>query len=165
MSSQQALAAFRALAEPLRRAPTERSERAAGEPATSKHTEPDDRRVIDAIHERFDLLAYARQYFPGEQQREGDEVRITGHGGLLLKPEEGVWFCHRETIGGDWLDLVGYRQHGVQWERQDKAMFGPRLAKPRRSPASPYPAATATPAPGWRARSRAALQDQNPTAA
>jgi hypothetical protein len=50
-------------------------------------------------------------------------VRITGHGGLLLKPEAGVWFCHRETIGGDWLDLVGYRQHGVRWERQDKEMF------------------------------------------
>ena len=135
VSSQQALAAFRALAEPLRRAPTECSARAAGEPATSKHTEPDDRmagasrHVIDAIHERFDLLAYARQYFPGEQQREGDEVRITGHGGLLLKPEAGVWFCHRETIGGDWLDLVGYRQHGVQWERQDKAMFRAALGE------------------------------------
>ena len=97
--------------------------RAGVEPTATAYSEPGDRGVIDAIHEHFDLLAYARQHFPGEQQRQGDEVRITGHGGLLLKPEAGVWFCHRETIGGDWLDLVGYRQHGVRWERQDKEMF------------------------------------------
>ncbi|HSN76301.1 MAG TPA: bifunctional DNA primase/polymerase [Anaerolineae bacterium] len=97
--------------------------RAGVEPTATAYNEPGDRGVIDAIHEHFDLLAYARQHFPGEQQRQGDEVRITGHGGLLLKPEAGVWFCHRETIGGDWLDLVGYRQHGVRWERQDKEMF------------------------------------------
>ncbi len=123
VGSSQALAAFCALVKLPALEPAARGERAAGGRAASSHTEPDDRRVIDDIHARFDLLAYARQYFPGEQQREGAEVRITGHGGLLLKPEEGVWFCHRETIGGDWLDLVGYRQHGSQWERQDKAMF------------------------------------------
>ena len=135
VTSAQALAAFQALAEPLNRATAANSQRTAQEPAPPNHSEPDDRavnadrQIIDAIHERFDLLAYARQHFPGEQLHEGDEVRITGHGGLLLKPEEGVWFCHRETIGGDWLDLVGYRQYGVQWERQDKAMFRAALGE------------------------------------
>lgn len=135
VSSAQALAAFQRLAEPLPRAPGARGRSAAAQPALAKQSAAadravgGDRRLIDAIHERFDLLAYARQYFPGEQQCTGDEVRITGHGGLLLKPAEGVWFCHRETIGGDWLDLVGYRQHGVQWARQDKEMFRAALGE------------------------------------
>ena len=121
VSGGQALAAFQALAEPAHGAAVVRAPRAAREPAAAPAAAAD-RTVIDAIHDRFDLLAYARQHFPGEQLRQGDEVRITGHGGLLFKPAEGIWFCHQETIGGDWLDLVGYRQWGVQWAREDKEM-------------------------------------------
>ena len=144
------------------------------EPAPIKHSEPDDRAglrdrigrasrpVIDAIHEHFDLLAYARQHFPGEQQRQGDEVRITGHGGLLLKPEAGVWFCHRETIGGDWLDLVGYRQHGVHWERQDKEMFRAALREAAAFAGVPLPRGNGHVRAGLRAVRRATPQDRNP---
>ncbi len=134
VSSAQALAAFQLLAEPPQHAPVERrrSAAAAAPPAIQRAVDraaSGDRQLLDVIHKRFDLLAYARQHFPGEQLREGDEVRITGHGGLLLKPAEGVWFCHRETIGGDWLDLVGYHRHGIQWERQDKEMFRTALGE------------------------------------
>ena len=72
--AREALAAFQALAEPRTCVPAANSQRVVHVPALPKHSEPDDRQIIDAIHERFDLLAYARQHFPGEQLHEGDEV-------------------------------------------------------------------------------------------
>ena len=69
------------------------------------------RPVIDAIHERFDLLAYARQYFPGEQQRTGTRCaspataaccsnRKPGSGSAIGKPSAATgwtWWATAST--------------------------------------------------------------------
>lgn len=65
--------------------------------------------VKAAIRDRFDLIAYAQQAFGGELQREsGGEVRVLGHGGLLVNPDKQTWFNHSEQLGGDCFDLVAY---------------------------------------------------------
>lgn len=73
--------------------------------------EPIDRATIDAIRERFDMVAYAREQFGGEEQAEGGEVRLLGHGGLLINPDKGVWHCFADDLGGDALDMVAWRHY------------------------------------------------------
>ncbi len=92
-------------------------------PQAAPEHRADGRREVEEIRHRFDLLAYARQRFPGEAAAEGDEVRIHGHGGLLLKPKSGEWYCHRDGVGGDALDLAGYHLYGAQWDRHNREMF------------------------------------------
>jgi hypothetical protein len=65
--------------------------------------------VKDTIKQRFDMVAYAQKHLGGDVQREGrNEVRLLGHGGLLLKPDDEVWYNHSDEIGGDCFDLVAY---------------------------------------------------------
>lgn len=73
--------------------------------------EPVDRATVDDIRRRFDLVAYAREHFGGDEQAEGSEVRFCGHGGLLVRPDSGVWSCFADEIGGDALDLVAWRHY------------------------------------------------------
>jgi hypothetical protein len=67
-----------------------------------------------AIRERFDMVAYAQRAFGGEIQREGDEVRILGQGGLLINPRTGEWYNFSNQIGGDCFDLVAYVKYRTQ---------------------------------------------------
>ncbi len=66
-----------------------------------------------AIKSRFDMTAYAQTQFGGELQKEGDEVRLTGHGGLLINPGKQVWHIFESEIGGDCFDLVAFAQFGT----------------------------------------------------
>jgi Bifunctional DNA primase/polymerase, N-terminal len=72
---------------------------------------------------RFDLLAYAQEHWPGPLADEGDDVRVLGYGGLLLRPARGVWYCFLDKIGGDAIDLVGYARYGTDWDRHRRGMF------------------------------------------
>lgn len=60
------------------------------------------------IRNRFDLVAYLQRELGGEVQRDGREVRLLGHGGLLIDQERGVWHAFSEEIGGDAFDAVAY---------------------------------------------------------
>lgn len=116
-------------------------------------SEPVDRATVETVRARFDLVAYAREHFGGEEQEEGDgEVRLLGHGGLLLNPDKGIWHSFADELGGDALDLVAWHRyrttarnlngkfHGVLEEAASYA--GVRL------PESPRPShGTTTPTP------------------
>jgi KaiC/GvpD/RAD55 family RecA-like ATPase len=66
----------------------------------------------DAIRERFDLVGYAVEHFGGEVQTEGSaEVRVLGHGGLLINQDKGIWHCFGDDIGGDCFELVAYNRY------------------------------------------------------
>lgn len=70
-----------------------------------------DRAVVEAIKQRFDLVAYAEKAFGGESVGEGREVRILGHQGLLIDPEKGIWYIFGEQVGGDCFDLVAFSKY------------------------------------------------------
>lgn len=70
-----------------------------------------ERQVVDQIKERFDLVAYAQQELGGEVEKDGGELRVLGHTGLLIDPEKGVWYIFGESIGGDAIDLVAYCEY------------------------------------------------------
>ena len=72
---------------------------------------------------QFDMLRFARQHWPGPMIAEGEDVRVLGHGGLLLNPERGIWHCFQEHMGGDVIDLVGYARYGTAWDRRQRGMF------------------------------------------
>lgn len=38
----------------------------------------------------------------------GDELRLAGNGGLIVRPEENIWFNHSDEVGGDSLAAVAY---------------------------------------------------------
>jgi Bifunctional DNA primase/polymerase, N-terminal len=76
-----------------------------------------------ALKAEFDMLGFARQHWPGRMVDEGNDVRVLGHGGLLLNPERGIWHCFREQMGGDVIDLVGYARYGTAWDRRQPRMF------------------------------------------
>lgn len=66
----------------------------------------------DAIRERFDMVAFAQEHWGGDTQHESNgEVRVLGHGGLLINPDEGVWHCFSDNIGGDCFELVAYQRY------------------------------------------------------
>jgi len=109
------LDAFRAVATPK-------------EAAKPKRTVPpshqtDDRGEMEMIRAQFDMVAYASMKWPGEVQHEGDEVRILGNGGLLIKPGSRVWWRFDESVGGDCFELVGRGLYGEQWDRKSRTMF------------------------------------------
>lgn len=116
------LAAFFAVATPKRKEQpdvaqvTERRNGTAGD------------REVDEVKSRLDMVTYAARHWNSEAVTEGDEVRILGHGGLLIKPKTGEWYCFGDEIGGDAIDLVGYSLHGANWDRNDGRMFYGALA-------------------------------------
>jgi putative DNA primase/helicase len=117
-----------------------------------------DRAVIDQIRERFDLVEYAVQTFGGDVQVEGHEIRVTGHGGMLINPEQHIWNCFSDDIGGDCFDLVAYGDYrttarnlnGKSAQVLAKAAEYAGVTIPQRTPT------TATPNP----RPRAANTDE-----
>jgi len=83
-----------------------------------------DREAIDEIKRRFDLLAYARKHWPGDIQKDRNgEIRIKGHGGLLISEEKGTWNSFRDDVGGDAIELIGYHLYGDRWDHDDGTMF------------------------------------------
>jgi hypothetical protein len=92
--------------------------------------------VADAIAEvkrRFDLVAYARAHWPGElQQERNGEIRICGHGGLLINEEKQEWHCFGWEAGGDAIELVGRKLYGDGWKNDDGAKFWEALEEAAR---------------------------------
>jgi putative DNA primase/helicase len=80
--------------------------------------DPELERIVEEVHRRFDMVAYACQELNAGQQRENaDEVRIFGQGGMLINEREQVWNCFGEgdgkgTYGGDCLALVAHLKFG-----------------------------------------------------
>lgn len=71
-----------------------------------------------------DILAVFRSLgFNDATQTEGDEIRIMGHGGLLVRPDTGMWYCFSDEIGGDAIDAFGWVRFGQRWNRYDKTLF------------------------------------------
>ncbi len=80
--------------------------------------------IKDEIRRRFDMVTYAQEKFGGEQQRERDgQLRILGHGGLLIDPDDEVWYTFGDEVGGDCFDLAGKALYNGTWDRHNKAMF------------------------------------------
>ena len=53
----------------------------------------------------------------GELQKEpGGEVRILGHGGLVVDNRAGRWYCFSEEVGGDVIDAFGWTTLGPALE-------------------------------------------------
>jgi hypothetical protein len=63
------------------------------------------------VKARLDLVDVASKLY-GEGQREGNEVRFPGNGGLLVNGEKQSWYCHQSAYGGDVLDLLCYNRYG-----------------------------------------------------
>ncbi len=71
-----------------------------------------DRAVIDQIRHNFDMVSYAESVIGGELQNESSgEVRLLGHGGLLINPDKGIWNAFGDEIGGDCFDMVAYASY------------------------------------------------------
>ena len=93
----------------------------------TKHVLPLHGDPKEDIRHHFNMVAYAVQAFGGDARQEGDEVRITGHGGLLIKPGEDVWYNFSDEVGGDCFDLVGKALFDDRWDRANPRMFGETL--------------------------------------
>jgi AAA domain-containing protein/bifunctional DNA primase/polymerase-like protein len=65
----------------------------------------------EAIRQRFDLVDYAVKAFGGDTQAEGREIRVLGHGGMLINPDKQVWNCFSDEVGGDCFELVAYAKY------------------------------------------------------
>ena len=71
-----------------------------------------DRATIDEIRRNFDMVAYAESVFGGELKNEsGGEVRLLGHGGMLINQDKGIWNAFGDDIGGDAFDMVAYKNY------------------------------------------------------
>lgn len=81
-----------------------------------------DRSAIEEIKARITTLDVARALFSGEEQYEGDRVRILGNHGLIVDPNGG-FVIYGENIQGDQLDLIGYHLFGQGYARDDKEQF------------------------------------------
>lgn len=100
-----------------------------------------DREAIDEIKRRFDLLAFARKHWPGETQKERNgEIRILGHGGLLIDEEQDLWSCFRDEVGGDAIELIGYHLYGERFDHDDGTMFRAALVEGARETGVELPA-------------------------
>ena len=87
---------------------------------TSKH----DDAAKEEIRRRFDLVKYAVAKFGGESVKDRNgEVRITGHGGLLIREDDDVWHTFQDEVGGDCFDLAGKHLFDGRWNRRDGRMF------------------------------------------
>lgn len=66
----------------------------------------------------------------GDLQKEpGNEIRILGHGGLVIDNANGRWYCHSEEIGGDVIDAFGWVQYGQSWDRRNRRMFSETIQR------------------------------------
>ncbi len=116
------LNAFFAVATP-KRAKTEDEPKTSKPSAQKVHTADSDA-VIAEIKQHFDLVAYAQQHYGNETQKEPNgEIRILGHGGFLINPKTQIWNNFTEEVGGDCIELVGYRLYGHRWDRYNRVMF------------------------------------------
>ena len=82
-----------------------------------------DRGFIDEVKARLDIVAYAERHFGVQAVKSGHDFRLPGNAGLLINPEKQVWFHHSGHEGGDALDLIGYCQFGLAWNKRDAEMF------------------------------------------
>jgi len=105
----------------------------------------DDRQAVDEIKRRLDMVEYARLHYGGEAVQEGREWRILGNGGLLIKPEEGVWYRHGDEHGGDAIELLGYTAVGAHFDRDNADHFRQALEEGVRETGVDIPDAGA----GW----------------
>lgn len=91
-----------------------------------------ERKPVERTDEGLDRL---KGYFPilravslagvqGEKQKERNgEIRILGNGGLVIDEQSGTWYNFSDEMGGDCIDLFGWRLFGQGWNRYDKEQF------------------------------------------
>jgi putative DNA primase/helicase len=80
-------------------------------PAPQEKAPPARDDTVDQVKQRLDLVDVATKLY-GEGNREGNEVRFPGNGGLLVNGEKQSWYCHQSAYGGDVLDLLCYHRYG-----------------------------------------------------
>lgn len=100
-------------------------------------------RIKQIICDRFDMVAYACYMTGSTAQREGNEWRVLGQGGLLIDTENGRWNTFAVDglghVGGDCFDLIAYlnwrsvKPKGAQWRevlRLGAAYLGIQILPP-----------------------------------
>lgn len=83
----------------------------------------------DFVAEIKSYWASAEQVFAyhgisGPHKREGQQIRIKGHSGLVFKrhqPE--LWYWFSEGVGGDQIDAWGYCKFGHSWDHHNVLLF------------------------------------------
>ncbi len=89
--------------------------------------------AIAEIKQRFPLVEYAQRHWRGELKKERNgEIRICGHGGLIIDEAAGVWHCFSWDAGGDAIELVGRKLYGDSWNNDDGAKFWAALEEAAR---------------------------------
>ncbi|MDQ5853705.1 MAG: bifunctional DNA primase/polymerase [Chloroflexota bacterium] len=141
VSVEQVLNAFFTVAapkqtEPKRKAAVKTERRATAPPAVTGD-------VIADIKQRLNLVDYAHAHWPGDLQKEPDgQIRICGHGGLLIDEDDGQWYCFGWGAGGDALDLVGRKLYEDRWDNTDGVMFRTALEEAARETSVTLPELT-----------------------
>jgi P4 family phage/plasmid primase-like protien len=81
-----------------------------------------------------DILTLAEKLFPGNVEKSGHELRITGHGGLHIDVEKDCWnIFNGDKInggkrGGGKLDLIGYAKFKSSWDNHNADQFKEMLS-------------------------------------
>ena len=113
VSIAQVTAAFYAVATPKpkgRPAPAQASPAATGRVVMPRF---DLDRAIADLDSSFDLVAWFQAELGGDTQNEPNgEVRILGHGGLLVNPDKGEWHIHNTGEGGLWIKAIAHTRNG-----------------------------------------------------
>lgn len=79
--------------------------------------------VVDALHDAG---------VGGKTQQEPNgEIRILGHGGLIVSEQNGTWYSFQDECGGDVFDAFGWAQFGQSWDRHNREMFRQIVVKMR----------------------------------
>ena len=84
---------------------------------------------------RFSLVEFAQQHWTGELVEEGREVRLLGHGGLLINEAAGIWFCFWTALAvmrSIWPGTRGTERAGIVTIRRCSRM---RCGSPENSSA------------------------------
>ena len=68
--------------------------------------------VYADIRRGFDIAAWFVQKLGGDATQDGDETRILGHNGLLVKDD--VWYGHGDMKGGGWAEAIAYTEYHGQ---------------------------------------------------
>jgi hypothetical protein len=72
-----------------------------------------------------DLVAvFSRLGITGEVNTEPNgELRIRGHGGLLIHPDTQQWYCFSDEMGGDVIDAWGWVRYHTGWDHYDRDKY------------------------------------------
>jgi len=102
-------------------------------PPEKNHSTPTYSSDTADVKNRFaDLVGtFAELGITGEVKQDRGELRILGHGGLMVNPETRQWFCFTDEVGGDVIDAFGWVKFGRAWDRHNKSQFAEVMADMR----------------------------------